>query len=74
MKIVTKEDYIKSLRDLRANIYYNGRKVEDATAMPGFVPHINSAAKTYELALMPEYEPPDGQEDQPLHPHPPVRR
>ena len=56
MKIVTKEDYIKSLRDLKANIYYNGRKVEDATAMPGFIPHINSAAKTYELALMPEYE------------------
>ena len=33
MKIVTKEDYIKSLRDLKANIYYNGRKVEDATAI-----------------------------------------
>ena len=37
-------------------IYYNGEPVEDRSTHPGFVPHINSAAKTYELALMPEYE------------------
>ena len=54
-RIVTKEDYIKSLKDLKVVIYYNGRKVEDG-AHPGFLPHINSAAKTYEMALMPEYE------------------
>jgi len=55
-KIVTKEDYVQSLKDQKVVIYYNGRPVEDRSAHPGFVPHINSAAKTYELALMPEYE------------------
>lgn len=56
MKIKTKEDYIRSLKDQPLTIYYNGEKVEDRTTHPGFVPHINSAAKTYELALMPEHE------------------
>ena len=56
MKITTKEDYIQSLKDQKVVIYYKGQKVQDRTTHPGFVPHINSAAKTYELALMPEYE------------------
>ena len=56
MKIRTKEDYIQSLKDQQVVIYYKGERVQDRTTHPGFVPHINSAAKTYELALMPEYE------------------
>lgn len=56
MKIKTKEDYIQSLKDQQVVIYYKGEKVGDRTTHPGFVPHINSAAKTYELALMPEHE------------------
>ena len=56
MKIKTKEDYIKSLKEQKTLIYYNGKKVEDRTTHPAFIPHINSAAKTYELALMPEHE------------------
>jgi 4-hydroxybutyryl-CoA dehydratase/vinylacetyl-CoA-Delta-isomerase len=56
MKIRTKEDYIKSLKDQKVVIYYNGELVEDRTAFPAFIPHINSAAKTYELALLPENE------------------
>lgn len=56
MKIRTKEDYIQSLKDQQVVIYYKGEKVGDRTTHPGFVPHINSAAKTYELALMPEHE------------------
>ena len=56
MKIRTKEDYIKSLKDQKVVIYYNGELVEDRTTFPAFVPHINSAAKTYELALLPENE------------------
>jgi 4-hydroxybutyryl-CoA dehydratase/vinylacetyl-CoA-Delta-isomerase len=57
MKIRTKEDYIESLRQQKVLIYYKGEKVEgDRTTHPAFVPHINSAAKTYELALMPENE------------------
>jgi 4-hydroxybutyryl-CoA dehydratase/vinylacetyl-CoA-Delta-isomerase len=54
--IRTKEDYIKSLRQQKLNIYYNGKRVEDVTIHPAFIPHINSAAKTYELALRPENE------------------
>jgi 4-hydroxybutyryl-CoA dehydratase/vinylacetyl-CoA-Delta-isomerase len=56
MKIRTKEDYIKSLKEQKVVIYYNGELVEDRTTFPSFVPHINSAAKTYELALLPENE------------------
>jgi 4-hydroxybutyryl-CoA dehydratase/vinylacetyl-CoA-Delta-isomerase len=56
MKIRTKADYIQSLKEQKVVIYYNGQKVEDRTAHPGFIPHINSAAKTYELALQPEHE------------------
>jgi len=56
MKIKTKEDYIQSLKDQPMVIYYKGERVQDRTTHPGFIPHINSAAKTYELALMPEYE------------------
>jgi 4-hydroxybutyryl-CoA dehydratase/vinylacetyl-CoA-Delta-isomerase len=54
--IKTKEDYVESLRRQKLNVFYNGNRVEDVTAHPAFAPHINSAAKTYELALMPEYE------------------
>lgn len=55
-RIETKEDYIQSLRDLDHTIYFQGQKVEDITEDPAFIPHINCAAKTYELALMPEHE------------------
>jgi 4-hydroxybutyryl-CoA dehydratase / vinylacetyl-CoA-Delta-isomerase len=56
MKIRTKDDYIKSLKEQKVVIYYNGELVEDRTTFPAFIPHINSAAKTYELALLPENE------------------
>ena len=56
MKIKTKADYIESLKKQNVVIYYNGKRVKDRTTFPAFVPHINSAAKTYELALRPENE------------------
>ena len=56
MDIKTKDDYIKSLRELGHVVYYNGERVEDVTAHPAFSAHINSAAKTYEMALAPEFE------------------
>ena len=55
-RIVTKADYVQSLKDQKVVIYYNGQPVDDRSTHPGFVPHINSAAMTYELARMPEYE------------------
>lgn len=54
--IKTKQDYIESLKKQKLNVYYKGNRVEDVTAHPAFIPHINAAAKTYELALRPESE------------------
>ena len=54
--IRTKEDYIRSLKEQKHRVYYRGKQVEDITQHPAFIPHINAAAKTYELALQPEYE------------------
>lgn len=54
--IRTKEDYIKSLQQQKLNVFYNGKHVDDVTTHPALIPHINAAAKTYELALLPEYE------------------
>ena len=54
--IKTKEDYISSLKELGHVVYYKGKRVKDVTTHPAFIPHINAAAKTYELALVPEHE------------------
>lgn len=54
--IRSKEDYLQSLKELGSVIYFNGQRVEDITTHPAFIPHINAAAKTYELALRPESE------------------
>ena len=54
--IKTKEEYIESLKNLGLVIYYNGERVKDPSTFPAFLPHINAAAKTYELALRPESE------------------
>lgn len=54
--IKTKKDYVESLKKQKLNVYYKGERVEDVTAHPALIPHINAAAKTYELALRPENE------------------
>jgi 4-hydroxybutyryl-CoA dehydratase / vinylacetyl-CoA-Delta-isomerase len=54
--IKTKKDYITSLKEQKHIVYYKGKRVEDITQHPAFIPHINAAAKTYELALQPEHE------------------
>ena len=54
--IKTKEDYIESLKKQKLNVYYKGKHVDDVTTHPALIPHINAAAKTYELALRPESE------------------
>ena len=75
--IQTKADYLKSLKELKTIVYYRGKKVEDVTVHPAFLPHINAAAKTYELGPGPPVRRPDdghvssdGKKDQPVHPHP----
>jgi 4-hydroxybutyryl-CoA dehydratase/vinylacetyl-CoA-Delta-isomerase len=56
MKIRTKQDYIESLRADQPVIYFLGERVQDRSTFPGFLPHINAAAQTYELALVPQFE------------------
>ncbi len=55
MRIKTLDDYVKSLQELRANVYVRGEKVEDVTSHPLLIPHINCAGMTYELAQRDEY-------------------
>jgi len=54
--IKTKQDYLDSLRNQKLNVYYKGERVDDVTMHPALIPHINAAAKTYELALREENE------------------
>ncbi|MBW2621601.1 MAG: 4-hydroxybutyryl-CoA dehydratase, partial [Deltaproteobacteria bacterium] len=56
MMIKSGDDYIKSLKEWGNVVYYNGQLVEDVTTHRGIIPHINSAAQTYEMALRPEHE------------------
>ncbi len=55
MEIRSGKDYRDSLRDLKHNVFVMGEKVEDVTGHPAIIPHINSAAVTYEMAELPEH-------------------
>ena len=81
MRIRTKEDYIRGLKEQNHVVYYRGKRVSDVTEHKAFIPHINAAAKTYEMALMPEFEdlatagkPSYGKQDQSVYPYTPVSR
>ncbi|MBT9131855.1 4-hydroxybutyryl-CoA dehydratase [candidate division NPL-UPA2 bacterium Unc8] len=54
--MITSEQYLDSLRKLKAKVYLFGKKVDDVVDNPIIRPSINSAAKTYELAQNPRYE------------------
>ncbi|HAA90172.1 MAG: Vinylacetyl-CoA Delta-isomerase [Thermoanaerobacterales bacterium 50_218] len=55
--MMTAEEYIQSLRELRPrNIYLMGEKVENPVDHPMIRPSINCCAMTYKLAELPEYE------------------
>ena len=54
--MMTAEEYIQSLRDLRPRrVYAFGEKIEDCVSHPLIRPSINCCAMTYKLAEMPEY-------------------
>ena len=55
MKIRTGSDYMTSLQNLNATIYYKGEKIEDVTVHPATVPHVRAAAMTYALASSDEH-------------------
>jgi len=56
MALMTKEQYIESLRKLKLKVYMFGELVENPVDHPIIRPSTNSVAMTYELAQNPEYE------------------
>ena len=56
MPLKTPEQYVESLRALKIRAYIGGERVDNVVDDPSIAPHINTVAKTYELAHMPEHE------------------
>jgi len=56
MAQMTGKQYRESLKNLKPVVHYMGEKIADITAHPAFIPHINAAALTYDMALAPEFE------------------
>jgi 4-hydroxybutyryl-CoA dehydratase/vinylacetyl-CoA-Delta-isomerase len=56
MALMTKEEYIESLRKLKTKVYMFGELVENPVDHPIIRPSINSVAMTYDLAHDPEYQ------------------
>lgn len=54
--MMTKKQYIESLKKLNLDLYMFGKKVEDPINHPIVRPSLNSFAATYELAEDPQYE------------------
>jgi len=50
------KQYIESLKELHPEVYYLGERISCVTEHPAFIPHINAAALTYDLARTPNYE------------------
>lgn len=55
MGLMTKEEYIESLRKLKTKVYLFGKLVENPVDHPMIRPSLNSVAMTYELAQKDEY-------------------
>ena len=53
--MMTRSEYIESLRKLNLNVYMFGEKVASPVDNPVIRPSLNSVAMTYELAADPEY-------------------
>lgn len=54
--MMTKNQYIASLKKLHFDLWVLGKKVDDATENPIIQPSLNSFAATYEAAEDPQYE------------------
>ncbi len=55
MALKTPDEYVDSLRDLKVRAYVGGRRIDSPVDHPLVAPHVNTVAKTYELAHIPEY-------------------
>jgi len=56
MPLKTPQEYVDSLRAMKIRAYIGGERVSSIVDHPGVAPHINTVAKTYELAHKPEYK------------------
>ena len=56
MSMMNSKEYRESLRKLKPEVYFLGEKIKNVVEHPAFVPHINAAALTYDIALAPEFE------------------
>jgi len=56
MPLKTPEQYVESLRQLKIRAYVGGERVESVVDHPAIAPHINTVAKTYELAHQAEHQ------------------
>lgn len=56
MTMMTGQQYRESLRRLKPEIYYMGEKIDNVADHPAFLPHVNAAALTYDMAQAPEFE------------------
>jgi len=56
MTMMTGKQYRDSIRRLKPDVYYLGEKIESVADHPAFLPHVNAAALTYDMALAPEFE------------------
>lgn len=56
MALMTSERYIESIRKMKRNIYFQGKKLENPVDHPLLRPSMQCLIDTYDMALMPEYE------------------
>ena len=56
MALKTPEQYVQSLRDMKIKAYIGGERCDNVVDHPAIAPHINTVAKTYELAHNPKHE------------------
>lgn len=54
--MMTREEYIASLRNMKLNVYFMGEKIDNPVDHPVIRPSMNSVALTYELAQQEEYK------------------
>lgn len=54
--MMTREEYIASLRKLNLQVYFMGEKIDNPVDHPMIRPSMNSVAMTYELAQQEEYK------------------
>ena len=50
------QEYRESLKQLKPKVYFMGQQIEDVVEHPATAPHVNCAAKIYDMANDPQFE------------------